>query len=424
MIDLKLYEKDLKFQSKYLSDLKNRGEDASSLDQVVQLNQSRKKIIIEKDQLVVKRRELEKDLRVSLSDKKKEILIQAQSIGNQITALQDKLRILEEDIHKILLCLPNICHSSVPIGSKSENNQIVRKIGNPKNFEFPILSHLEIAPQNIDIQRAAKVTGARFSFLRGELAWLKRSLAQYMLDTHTKKNGYEELYTPYIVNHSALMHTGQFPKFKEDVFHLSNYEGYLIPTAEVSVTNFLADEIVSEKDMPIRFTAYTPCFRSEAGASGQDTKGLIRQHQFTKVELVMFAHPSSSYDELENLTVHAEGILQDLELPYRVMNLCTGDLGFGAAKCYDLEVWLPSQKTFREISSCSNYEDYQARRAKIRFKSSDKKNYFVHTLNGSGLAVGRTLIAVLENYQNEDGSVTVPEVIRPYMDGKKVILKK
>ncbi len=424
MIDLKLYERDLDFQNKYLTSLKNRDEDTSPLDRAVQLNQSRKKMIFEIDQFIVKRRTLEKDLRISNSDQKKEIVLQAQSIGNQISTLQDQLRTLEEEINDILLHLPNICHASVPVGSKSEDNQLVREIGSPQNFTFPILSHLEIAPQDIDTQRASKVAGARFSFLRGEVAWLERALAQYMLDVHIKKNGYEELHTPYIVNSDSLTHTGQFPKFKEDVFHLSNYEGYLIPTAEVSVTNFFANEILSEKILPIRFVAYTPCFRSEAGAYGQDTKGLIRQHQFTKVELVMFAHPSSSYDELENLTSHAEGILKNLELPYRVMSLCTGDLGFGAAKCYDLEVWLPSQKAFREISSCSNYEDYQARRAKIRFKSEDQKISLVHTLNGSGLAVGRTLIAVLENYQNEDGSVTVPDVIQPYMDGKKIILKK
>ena len=423
MIDLKLYEKDLEFQNRYLISLKNRGEDTSPLNRAVELNQSRKKIIFEIDQLIVKRRALEKDLQISKSNQKEGILLKAQSTGNQIAIQQEKLRSLEGNITEILLHLPNVCHSSVPVGSKSEDNQVVRTVGSPQNFTFPVLSHLEIAPNNIDTQRAAKVAGARFSFLRGEVAWLKRALAQYMLDVHIKKNGYEELHTPYIVNTASLTHTGQFPKFKEDVFHLSNYEGYLIPTAEVSVTNFFANEILSEKDLPIRFVAYTPCFRSEAGAYGQDTKGLIRQHQFTKVELVMFVHPSSSYDELENLTSHAEGILKNLKLPYRVMSLCTGDLGFGAAKCYDLEVWLPSQNTFREISSCSNYEDYQARRAKIRFKS-DKKVSLLHTLNGSGLAVGRTLIAVLENYQNEDGSVTVPEVIRPYMDGKKIILKK
>ncbi|MDE0151781.1 MAG: serine--tRNA ligase [Bdellovibrionales bacterium] len=423
MIDLKLYEKDSDFQQRYLTSLKNRGEDASPLDKVIELNQSRKKMIFEIDQLIVERRTLEKSLRASDSNKKKEIVSKAQSIGNQISNLQNQLRDLELKIDHDLMHFPNICHSSVPVGSTSEDNQLVREVGSPRQFTFPILSHLEVAAQHIDTQRAAKVTGARFSFLRGEAAWLERALAQYMLDVHTKKNGYEELHTPYIVNASSLRHTGQLPKFKEDVFHLSNYEGYLIPTAEVSVTNFFANEILSDKDLPIRFVAYTPCFRSEAGAYGQDTKGLIRQHQFTKVELVMFSHPSSSYDELENLTSHAEGILKNLELPYRVMSLCTGDLGFGASKCYDLEVWLPSQNTFREISSCSNYEDYQARRAKIRFKS-DKKVSFVHTLNGSGLAVGRTLIAILENYQNEDGSVTVPKVIQPYMDGKKVIFEK
>lgn len=423
MIDLKLYEKDPDFQKRYLLSLKNRGEDISLLNNVVKLNRSRKKMIFEIDQLIVKRRELEKSLKKIESIQKKDTLFQAKSIGHQISVLQEKLRSLEGDINEILLHLPNICHSSVPVGSKSEGNKVVRKEGCPKHFTFPFLSHLEIASNAIDTQRAAKVTGARFSFLRGEMAWLERALAQYMLDVHIQKNGYEELHTPYIVNTSSLTHTGQFPKFKEDVFHLSNYEGYLIPTAEVSVTNFFANEILPEKNLPIRFVAYTPCFRSEAGAYGQDTKGLIRQHQFTKVELVMFAAPSSSYEELENLTSHAEGILKNLELPYRVVNLCTGDLGFGAAKCYDLEVWIPSQNAFREISSCSNYEDYQARRAKIRFKS-DNKIAFVHTLNGSGLAIGRTLIAILENYQNQDGSVTVPEVIQPYMDGKKIILKK
>jgi len=423
MIDLKRYEKDLGFQKRYLTSLKNRGEDASPLNEAFKLNQSRKKIIFKIDQLIVKRRTLEKDLKVAGSDQKKKIVLQAQSIGDQISDLQKKLRSLETDIKCHLLYLPNIYHSSVPIGSTSEDNEIVREVGSPHKFTFPVLSHLEVATQNIDSQRAAKVAGARFSFLRGEVAWLERALAQYMLDVHTKKNGYEELHTPYIVNTSSLKNTGQLPKFKEDVFCLANNEWYLIPTAEVSVTNFFTNEILSEKDLPVKFVAYTPCFRSEAGAYGQDTKGLIRQHQFTKVELVMFVHPSFSYDELENLTSHAEGILKNLELPYRVINLCTGDLGFGAAKCYDLEVWLPSQNTFREISSCSNYEDYQARRAKIRFKSN-KKVSFIHTLNGSGLAVGRTLIAILENYQNEDGSVTVPQAIRPYMDGKKVILKK
>lgn len=423
MIDLKLYEKDLDFQQRYLTSLKNRGEDTSSLNEVIELNQSRKKMIFEIDQLIVERRTLEKSLRVSDANKKKEIVSKAQSIGNQISDLQNQLRDLELKIDHDLMHFPNICHSSVPVGSTSADNQFVREVGSPRKFTFPVLSHLKVAAQHIDTQRAAKVTGARFSFLRGEAAWLERALAQYMLDVHIKKNGYEELHTPYIVNSSSLRHTGQLPKFMGDVFHLSNYEGYLIPTAEVSVTNFFANEILSEQDLPIRFVAYTPCFRSEAGAYGQDTKGLIRQHQFTKVELVMFSHPSSSYDELENLTSHAEGILKNLELPYRVVSLCTGDLGFGAAKCYDLEVWFPSQNTFREISSCSNYEDYQTRRAKIRFKS-DKKISLVHTLNGSGLAVGRTLIAILENYQNEDGSVTVPKVIQPYMDGKKVIFEK
>ena len=324
-----------------------------------------------------------------------------------------------------LLQIPNVCHSSVPVGSSSKDNSVVRNFSEPAVFSFPVRSHLDLAGPCIDSVRAVKVTGSRFAFLRGESAQLERALMLYMLEKHIKDHGYEEIQTPFMVNESSLIHTGQLPKFKEDLFHIDEHSRYLIPTAEVSVTNFYAHEILSEKDLPLKFVSYSPCFRSEAGSYGKDTKGLLRQHQFTKVELVVFSHPDCSYQMLEELTGHAEKILIDLEIPYRVVSLCTGDLGFSSAKCYDIEVWLPFEKDYREISSCSNCEDYQARRGKIRFRSSLKgsKKGFVHTLNGSGLAVGRTLIAVLENYQNEDGSVRVPKVLQPYMDGKQVIFK-
>ena len=422
MIDIKLYEKDSNFQKDYIESLKNRGADSSSLEKALNLNQKRKKLVFEIDQLIIQRKQVEKSLlKEKDNKKKKECLSSAQKVGQKISTLQDELRLIEGKISEYLLSLPNICHKSVPVGS---SNLEIRKWGSLPSFTFKAQSHLQLGGPFMDTERASKVSGARFVFLRGELAQLERCLAQYMLDVHTKKNGYEEIHVPYIVQESALIGTGQLPKFKEEVFQVSHDKGYLISTAEISITNFYAHEILEEDKLPLRFVAYTPCFRAEAGSYGKDTQGLIRQHQFTKVELVTFSHPDSSYEEHEKLTQHAEGILQSLELPYRVVSLSTEDIGFVAAKCYDLEVWMPSQKTYREISSCSNFEDYQARRAQIRFKNStDKKNVFVHTLNGSGLAVGRTLVALLENYQNRDGSVNVPSVLQPYMDGKKVILK-
>ena len=420
MIDIKLYEKDSSFQDIYLESLKHRKVDPSSLKKALDLHQQRKKLVFETDQLIIQRKKIEKDLlKEKDSIKNKKYVSSAQEIGKKISSAQEKLKELEQNISHHLLNLPNICHKSVPVGNKNEE---VRSWGSPRKFSFKPLSHLDIGAHLIDTKRASKVSGSRFAFLRGELAQLERALGQYMLNVHTKKYGYEEIHVPYIVNPNALIGTGQLPKFKEEVFQVSCDKGYLIPTAEVPITNFFSNEILEEKNLPIRFVAYTPCFRAEAGSYGKDTQGLIRQHQFTKVELVVFSHPNSSYEEHEKLTLHAESILKELNLPYRVMNLSSEDMGFAAAKCYDLEVWLPSQETYREISSCSNFEDYQARRAQIRFKG--KKNTFVHTLNGSALAVGRTVIALLENYQNEDGSVSIPEVLQPYMDGKKTILNK
>ncbi len=416
MIDLKRLEKDSHYFESYKQSLKNRKEDVSSLEKILSLNAERKRIVFETEKLIVDRRNLEKDFVQSKSD---DLKSSAKKIGDKISELQNDLKKIENQLQSIALTLPNICHKDVPISDK--NNVIVRKIGKPKDFPFLIQSHFNLTKENIDFERASKVTGARFSFLRGEVAQLERALAHFMIDTHTKKNNYQELHIPFIVNKHSLKNTGQLPKFEQDLFRLDRSDYYLIPTAEVPVTNFFAREILNERDLPYKFVSCSPCFRAEAGSYGKDVKGLIRQHQFTKVELVTFSHPEKSYEELETLTSNAEIILRDLELPYQVVSLCTGDIGFSAAKCYDLEVWIPSEKTYREISSCSNCEDFQARRAQIRYKSHSNKPQFVHTLNGSGLAVGRTLIAILENYQQEDGSVAIPKKLQPYMDNKQGI---
>jgi seryl-tRNA synthetase len=328
------------------------------------------------------------------------------------------------EMQTLLMMLPNLPHESVPVGAGEEGNVEVRRWGTPKTFDFPVKDHVDVgAPLGLDADTGAKLSGARFTFMKGQIAKLHRALAQFMLDVQTNEHGYTECYTPYIVNRDVLEGTGQLPKFEEDMFWVSRggdeaaQKQYLISTSEISLTNSVRDSVLAESDLPIKLTAHSPCFRSEAGSYGRDTKGMIRQHQFDKVEMVQITHPDKSYEALEDMTRHAEAILQKLGLPYRVMALCTGDMGFGAAKTYDLEVWLPAQNTYREISSCSNCESFQARRMQTRFKNAQGKNELVHTLNGSGLAVGRTLVAVLENYQNQDGSVTVPEVLRPYMGG-------
>ena len=320
--------------------------------------------------------------------------------------------------------IPNLPHESVPQGKDETENVEVRKVGTPRSFDFDIKDHVDLgAPLGLDFEGGAALSGARFTVMRGQIARLHRALAQFMLDTHTLQHGYTEHYTPYIVNDSTLFGTGQLPKFAEDLFHVTRggdatkLTQYLIPTAEVTLTNTVRDSILAADELPLKFTAHSPCFRSEAGAYGKDVRGLIRQHQFDKVEMVQITHPDSSYDALEEMVGHAEKILQLLELPYRVITLCTGDMGFGAAKTYDLEVWVPAQNTYREISSCSNCEDFQARRMKARFKDENGKNRLVHTLNGSGLAVGRTLVAVLENHQNADGSINIPAALQPYMGG-------
>ena len=352
------------------------------------------------------------------------LLAAVADMGDKLNAGEAELREVQQELDSILMGVPNLPHDSVPIGIDENDNQEIRRWGEPQNFAFEPRDHVELGEKlaGMDFETAAKIAGSRFSMLSGSLARMQRALIQFMLDTHTREHGYTETYVPYLVNADSLRGTGQLPKFAEDLFQMGDDGYYLIPTAEVPLTNIVRDVIVDDSDMPRKFTAHTPCFRSEAGAYGKDTRGLIRQHQFEKVELVQIVRPEDSYDALEALTGHAERILQALNLPYRVMNLCSGDLGFSSAKTYDLEVWLPAQNTYREISSCSNVEDFQARRMLARYRSADGgKPMLVHTVNGSGLAVGRALVAVMENYQNADGSITVPEVLQAYMGGVEII---
>ena len=348
------------------------------------------------------------------------IVAEMRAVSSKIKELDKQLSASQEAIDDFLLGLPNIPHPTVPIGKDEADNPEVKKVGSVPEFEFEPQAHWDIGSRlNIlDLDRAARITGARFPLYFGAGARLERALINFMLDTHTAKHGYKEVLPPFMVNRESMTHTGQLPKFEDDLFKLSGWDYFMIPTAEVPVTNIHQGEILDEDQLPICYTAYTPCFRSEAGSHGKDTRGLIRQHQFNKVELVKFSHPELSYDELESLLNNAETILKKLDLPYRVIELCTGDLGFSSAKTYDIEVWMPTQGVYREISSCSNFEEFQARRAGIRYKPKGKKGTaLVHTLNGSGLAVGRTVAAILENFQQADGSVTIPEMLQPYMAG-------
>ncbi len=360
------------------------------------------------------------------------VMAQVAAIKTELDQSAARLEQLQPELQALLLAVPNLPHASVPPGEDEHGNVVVREWGEPRAFDFEVRDHVDIGERiGLDFGLGVKLAGSRFTVMKGPIARLHRALAQFMLDVQTQEHGYTECYTPYIVNADSLRGTGQLPKFEADLFAAKKggQEGevvedaalYLIPTSEVPLTNFVRDEIVAEADLPIRLTAHTPCFRSEAGSAGRDTRGMIRQHQFDKVEMVQVVHPEKSDEALEEMTRHAEAVLQKLGLPYRVMLLCTGDMGFGAAKTYDLEVWLPAQGTYREISSVSNCEAFQARRLQARFKTAAGKNELVHTLNGSGLAVGRTLVAVLENYQNADGSVTIPDALRPYMGGATVL---
>jgi seryl-tRNA synthetase len=353
------------------------------------------------------------------------LMAEAAAANAELEGLPKELDAIQAKLHALLAVVPNIPHASVPVGVSSEGNTEVRRIGAPRTFGFAPKDHVDLGAGigGLDFERATKIAGARFALMTGAVAQLHRALAQFMLDVHTREHGYVEVYAPYLVNKDSMFGTGQLPKFEEDLFAVPRGEEklYLIPTAEVPVTNIVRDEIVELERLPLKFVCHTPCFRSEAGAYGKDTRGMIRQHQFDKVELVQIAHPGRSYELLEELTGHAETILKRLELPYRTVTLCTGDMGFSAAKTYDIEVWLPGQNAYREISSCSNFEGFQARRMQARFRNEKGKPEPVHTLNGSGLAVGRTLVAVLENYQNADGSITVPAALRAYMGGLEAI---
>ena len=396
-----------------------------SIDEIIELDRDKRELISRVNLLKEERNKVSGEIGRLKKEKKdaREIILEMKKVSQKIKDFDVQIKEMEEKLHHILLEIPNLPHGSVPIGEDEKDNPEIRSWGKPKKFDFMPLPHWDIgeALDILDFERGAKISAARFTVLKGMGAKLERALTNFMLDLHTDKHGYYEIFPPFLVNGETMTGTGQLPKFEDDLFKTTN-GFYLIPTAEVPLTNLRRGEILKEEDLPLYFTAYTACFRKEAGSYGKDVRGLIRQHQFNKVELVKICKPEDSYNELESLTVNAEEVLKQLELPYRVILLCTGDMGFSAAKTYDLEVWIPSQKRFREISSCSNCEDFQARRANIRYRSkeNEKVNY-VHTLNGSGLAVGRTLVAVLENYQQKDGSVIIPDVLRPYMGGVEKI---
>ncbi len=420
---------DLKFVREHLDEvkraLKARGSDLS-LDNFEELDEKRRQLIQQIEELRNRRNTVSQQI----GKIKKEggdassLISEMKEVGESIKVLEAELESIKTQMDKIMLSLPNIPHESVPLGQSDEDNVVVKRWGDIPEFSFTPLPHWEIGEKTgiLDFKRAAKITGSRFVVYMGLGAMLERALINFMLDLHRERHGYQEVMPPVIVNSASLYGTGQLPKFEEDLFRLNFRDYYLIPTAEVPVTNLHRDEILKEEELPKYYAAYTPCFRSEAGSYGRDVKGIVRQHQFNKVELVKFVRPEGSYDELESLLMDAEEVLQILEIPYRVVVLCTGDLGFSAAKTYDIEVWLPGQNRFCEISSCSNFEDFQARRANIRYRpKGKKKTRFVHTLNGSGLAVGRTVVAILENYQQEDGSVRIPKALIPYMRNTEVI---
>lgn len=399
-----------------------------NLDEFLSLDQRRRELIQEVEQLKSKRNTVSQDIARLKKEKKdaSDHIAEMQKVSAVIKELDDKVRDVDEQLNNFLLTLPNIPHDSVPVGESDEDNIEVRRWGTPTEFAFEPKAHWDIGEglDILDFAMAAKVTGARFTFYKGLGARLERALFNFMMDLHAQKHDYTEVFPPYMVHRHSMIGTGQLPKFEEDAFKVAGTEYFLIPTAEVPVTNMYRGQILDGGQLPIKHCAYSACFRAEAGSAGRDTRGLIRQHQFNKVELVKFVKPEDSYEELETLTNDAEEVLKELGLPYRVSLLCSGDLGFSSAKTYDLEVWLPSYQRYVEISSCSNFEDFQARRADIRFRDGAKgKPQFVHTLNGSGIAVGRTVAAILENYQQEDGSVVVPEKLRPYMGGVEVITK-
>lgn len=423
MIDINLLRNDIESLEKIL---KHRGFDLD-VNFFNSLEEERKHIQIKTQELQQERNDLSKQVGVLKSQGKdaSDILEKVSNISAQSKEFESQLALIQEKLNNFLLLIPNVPHESVPLGPDETSNELVKEVGTLPEFDFEVKDHVDLgAPLGLDFDTAAKVSGSRFVFMKNDIARLHRAIGQFMIDTHTENHGYTECYTPYLVNGDSLLGTGQLPKFGDDLFVTQKNEDeslYLIPTSEVSLTNTVRDEIIDLKHLPIRMTAHTPCFRSEAGSYGKDTRGMIRQHQFDKVEMVQITKPELSYEALEEMLSHAENILKALNLPYRVMTLSSGDMGFGAAKTYDIEVWLPSQQQYREISSISNCEDFQARRLKARFKNEEGKNTLVHTLNGSGLAVGRTLVAIMENNQKADGSINIPSALQPYMKNKTTI---
>jgi len=427
MLDVQILRNDIQTVTDKLIERRNFTLDVNSF---VTLESERKTVQSDTESLQAQRNSISKEIGHAKKSgdeaKASELMSQVSEFADRLKSNEEKLGSIQKKIHALLSEIPNVPNDSVPIGKAEEDNVEVKKVGIPRNYDFDPQDHVDLGEKlgALDFERATKITGSRFSVMMGAVARLHRALAQYMLDTHTSRHGYTEVYTPYLVNAESLFGTGQLPKFEEDLFAVpltDEQNFYLIPTAEVPVTNIHRGEILSMEQLPTKFVCHTPCFRSEAGSYGRDTRGMIRQHQFDKVELVQFAHPDHSYDQLEELTGHAESILIDLEIPFRTVTLCTGDMGFSSAKTYDIEVWLPGQNAYREISSCSNFEAFQARRMQTRFRVGKGKTDFVHTLNGSGLAVGRSLIAVLENYQKQDGSIEIPTVLKPYMGGTEII---
>jgi seryl-tRNA synthetase len=422
MLDIQLLRKDLDGVAQRLA-ARGYTLDVAALSK---LEAERRAIQTRTEELQSRRNSLSKQIGVmkGKGEDTTAIMAEVSGLGDEMKASAVQLDEVQTRLSKLMLEMPNLPHESVPAGANEQDNVEVRRWGAPRKFDFEVKDHVDVGmPLGLDFETGAKLSGARFTMLRGPMAKLHRALAQFMLDTHTQQHGYTEIYSPYIVNPEILYGTGQLPKFADDMFRVEKGGGestvtqYLISTSEISLTNTVRDSIVDGASLPIKLTAHSPCFRSEAGSYGRDTRGMIRQHQFDKVEMVQIVAPETSYDALEQMVGHAEAILQKLELPYRVITLCTGDMGFSASKTYDLEVWLPAQNTYREISSCSNTEAFQARRMQARYRNAQGKPELVHTLNGSGLAVGRTLVAVLENFQNADGSVTVPAVLRPYLGG-------
>lgn len=418
MLDIKMIRQNV---TEVKEKLANRGVDGAKIDEFVALDEKRRSLLVQVEEQKKLRNEVSGEIAQLKREKQSadDKIAQMKQVGQDIKTLDEEIASLDIQLKEIATTLPNIPHDSVPVGRDEENNVEVRRWSTPKEFDFAPKPHWEIAETLgiLDFERGAKVSGSRFVYYKGLGARLERALYNFMLDLHVYEHGYTEMITPYIVNENSMFGSGQFPKFKEDVFQLENTDLTLIPTAEVPLLNYYNNEILEAQDLPVYFTALSPSFRSEAGSAGRDTRGLIRLHQFNKVEMVKFSDAEHSYEELEKMTQNAEEVLQKLNLPYRVMALSTGDMGFSAAKTYDLEVWIPAQEMYREISSCSNCEDFQAHRAMIRYRDEEGKIQYAHTLNGSGLAVGRTVAAVLENYQNADGSVTIPEILVPYMGG-------